>query len=350
MKIAVLLSGGVDSSVALRLLLQAGYRDITAFYLKVWLEDEVAYPGDCPWETDLSYCRAVCSQLDVPLEIVSLQTEYLHNIVNYALAELRAGRTPSPDVLCNQRIKFGEFFKKIDPAFEKVASGHYARIEARDGKLYLKKSPDPVKDQTYFLSLLDQSRLRRALFPIGGYTKAQVRELARHFDLPTQNRKDSQGICFLGKIDYADFIKFHLGEKPGPILDIDTGKVLGQHRGYWFYTIGQRQGLGLGNGPWFVVKKDIDTNTIYVTHREHLAARSRKCFTVTNLHWLSEPPAAPVLEVKIRHAPEAYGCHIEWLGENRLQVTLDTQETGIAAGQYAVFYQGDTCLGGGVIE
>jgi tRNA-specific 2-thiouridylase len=350
MKIAVLLSGGVDSSVALRLLQEAGQKNITAFYLKVWLEDELSYLGNCPWQEDLDFCRAVCEQAAVPLEIVSLQAEYLEKIVRYSLSELRAGRTPSPDVLCNQRIKFGAFFHKIDASFEKVASGHYARIEENNGMFYLKKSPDPIKDQTYFLSHLDQSQLSRALFPLGKYAKREVRELAQKFDLPNQARKDSQGICFLGKINSPDFIKFHLGEKPGDIVEIETGKVLGVHRGYWFYTIGQRQGLGLGNGPWFVVEKDIDKNIIYATHREHLANRARDTFTVANMHWISGAPGKNELGIKIRHAPESFKCRIRNIETNRLEVKIDRKETGIAAGQFAVFYDGGTCLGGGVIE
>lgn len=350
MKIAVLLSGGVDSSVALRLLQKAGHQNITAFYLKVWLEDELSYLGNCPWEEDLDFCRAVCQQAGIPLEVVSLQAEYLEKIVQYSLFELRAGRTPSPDVLCNQRIKFGAFLNRIDDSFEKVASGHYARIEENNGMFFLKKSPDLIKDQTYFLSHLDQHQLRRALFPLGKCTKKEVRELAQQFELPNQARKDSQGICFLGKINYADFIKFHLGEKPGEIIEIETGKVLGTHQGYWFYTIGQRQGLGLGNGPWFVVEKDIDKNIVYVTHREHLANRTKDAFTIANVHWIAGAPDKNELDLKIRHAPESCRCRIRDLENNRLEVKIDIKETGIAAGQFAVFYDGETCLGGGVIE
>ncbi|MFQ5628384.1 MAG: tRNA 2-thiouridine(34) synthase MnmA [bacterium] len=350
MKIAILLSGGVDSSVALRLLQEQGHRDITAFYLKVWLEDELAYLGDCPWETDLEYCRAVCNQADVPLEVVSLQAEYLNKIVQYSLVELRAGRTPSSDILCNQHIKFGAFFDKIDASYEKVASGHYAKIEEQKEIFYLKKSSDPVKDQTYFLSYLDQKQLGRALFPLGNFTKKQVREYARQFDLPNRDRKDSQGICFLGKINYTDFVKFHLGEKTGDIIDVETGQALGVHKGYWLFTIGQRQGMGLGNGPWFVVRKDITKNIVYVTHRQSLSTQARDKFTVVNVHWISTIPRKDELEVKIRHAPEINKCKIRELGSKRLEVKIAIKESGIAAGQFAVFYDGEVCLGGGVIE
>ena len=212
MKIAALISGGVDSSVALNILKNEGH-DLTAYYLKVWLEDELAFLGECPWEADLKFVRAVCDQLDVPLEVISLQSEYLERVVSYALDELRAGRTPSPDIFCNQRIKFGAFFDHIDSSYEKVATGHYAQIAQSNGTYHLKRAPDPVKDQTYFLSGMYQSQVARALFPIGNMMKSKVRQLARDFDLPNQARKDSQGICFLGKIRYPDFIAFHLGEK-----------------------------------------------------------------------------------------------------------------------------------------
>lgn len=350
MKVAVLLSGGVDSSVALHLLQQQGGVDVTAFYLKIWLEDELAAIGDCPWETDLQYVRAVCEQEKVPLEVVSLQSEYYAKVVEYALAELRAGRTPSPDIFCNQRIKFGEFFAKIDRSFAKVATGHYAGIDEIDGCCYLRRSPDPVKDQTYFLSHLRQEQLQRAVFPLAPYTKKQVRKLAQQFALPTKDRKDSQGICFLGKINYPDFVKFHLGERPGAIVDLESGKMLGEHRGYWFYTIGQRQGLGLGNGPWFVTQKDVRQNIIFVTHKSRLEAHMQHAFTVAAVNWIVREPAATPLQVKLRHGPELIPCTLEQQIGGRYRVQMARSDAGIAPGQFAVFYRGAHCLGGGVIE
>ncbi|RMH76022.1 MAG: tRNA 2-thiouridine(34) synthase MnmA, partial [Calditrichaeota bacterium] len=269
MKVAMLLSGGVDSSVALRLLKDEGH-DITAFYLKIWLQEEFTTLGDCPWEEDLKYARAVCHQLDVPLQVVPLQTEYWNTVIQYTIDEIRAGRTPNPDMLCNNWIKFGKFYDKIDSSFEKVASGHYARVTFENGTYVLRRSPDPVKDQTYFLAYLDQTQLSRVLFPIGKYTKQEVRELARQFGLPTQNRRDSQGLCFLGQIKFSEFIRMHLGVQKGDIVNIDTGEKLGEHDGYYYYTIGQRQGLGLSGGPWYVVKKDVANNIVYVSRRTHL--------------------------------------------------------------------------------
>ena len=227
MKIAVLVSGGVDSSVVLKLLKDEGKHELTAYYLQIWLEDELSFLGECPWEEDLSYVRQVCEQLDVPLKIVPLQKEYRERVVSYVIDELNNGRTPSPDILCNERVKFGAFFDAIDESYDKVASGHYAQVIEKEGHFELHRAPDPVKDQTYFLSSLRQDQLARALFPIGHLEKHEVRDLAESFDLPNKSRKDSQGICFLGKIKYSDFVKFHMGEKEGEVVELETGKVMG---------------------------------------------------------------------------------------------------------------------------
>ncbi|MBT4501515.1 MAG: tRNA 2-thiouridine(34) synthase MnmA [Gemmatimonadetes bacterium] len=349
MKIAVLLSGGVDSSLALRLLHEEGGHELTAFYLKIWLEDELAFLGDCPWEEDLGYARSTCAQLGIPLEIIPLQSEYLEKVVEHALSKLRAGRTPSPDIFCNQRIKFGEFFRRIDPSYEKVASGHYAQIEEGNGTYQLKRAPDLVKDQTYFLSNLDQQQLSRALFPIGHLHKKEVRDLALDFDLPAKERKDSQGICFLGKINYRDFVQFHLGEKEGEIREFGSGKLLGEHRGFWFYTIGQRFGLGLSGGPWYVTEKDVENNLLYVAHRNDWKPRNRYIFTVADVNWVAREPEKVDLQIKLRHGPDFTDGRISPLADGRLEVALADPDPGIAPGQHAVFYDDQICLGGGVI-
>ncbi|NWF51293.1 MAG: tRNA 2-thiouridine(34) synthase MnmA [Ignavibacteriaceae bacterium] len=347
MKIAVLLSGGVDSSVALRLLKDEGH-DVTAFYLKIWLQDEFSFLGDCPWEEDLEFARAVCKQANVPLEVLPLQTEYWDNVVSYTIAEIKEGRTPNPDMFCNRLIKFGEFYKKIDSSFEKVASGHYARVEKLNDKYLLKTSPDPVKDQTYFLAYITQEQLSRALFPIGKFTKKKIRELAKNYQLPNMARKDSQGICFLGRISFNQFIKHHLGELPGDIVELETGQVKGKHKGYYFYTIGQRSGLGLGGGPWYVVKKDIKNNIIYISRQDY-SNRARKEFKVTKFNWIADKPeSGEKLKVKIRHGAKSYNCFLEIDNETGT-VSLDQEDQGIAPGQFAVFYRADECLGGAVI-
>lgn len=351
MKCAVLLSGGVDSSVALALLKEQGF-DVTAFYLKIWLEDELAFLGDCPWQEDLSFVEAVCAQQGVSFEVVPLQRAYWERVVAHTIAEIRSGRTPNPDILCNQRIKFGAFFDVIGSQFDLVATGHYARVEKYDDVAHLCVSPDLIKDQTYFLSFLTQEQLLRALFPIGTYTKAAVRSLADRFDLPTKARKDSQGICFLGKISFNDFIHYHLGEKTGNLVEYETGKKVGEHKGFWFYTIGQRQGIGLSGGPWYVVAKNIDDNTVFISRSYYAPDKQRNSCLIGGCNWIvGQAPVDEVLQVKLRHGPQRYDAQLTACGVDQYQVNLcDGNDHGIATGQYAVVYRGDECLGGGTIE
>lgn len=350
MKIAVLLSGGVDSSVALRLLKDQGH-DLTAFYLKIWLQDEFSFLGDCPWEEDLKFVKTVCEQNSIPLEILSLQNEYWDSVVSYTIAEIKEGRTPNPDMFCNSLIKFGQFYEKIDSSYEKVASGHYAKVVFDDSsqKFQLKQSPDPVKDQTYFLAYLTQQQLSRALFPIGEFDKKQIRKLAEEYNLANKNRRDSQGICFLGQVKFDEFIKHHLGEMKGDIINIETKRKLGTHKGYYFYTIGQRSGLRLSGGPWFVVGKNVDQNIIYVSRGDQLI-REKEEFTVGKFNWISgSRPNKESLKVKIRHGAKKYNCKIIFIDNDSAAVKIDLADSGIAPGQFAVFYDNDLCLGGGVI-
>ena len=347
MNIAVLVSGGVDSSVALALLKEQGHT-ATAFYLKIWLEDELAFLGDCPWEQDLAYVRAVCKTVNVPLEIISLQKEYHEQVVAYTISEIKAGRTPNPDMLCNQRIKFGVFFDHLKHAYDYIATGHYAQVQHNQEDSILMRSPDPIKDQTYFLAYLSQNQLRKALFPIGHMPKEKVRELAHQFDLPTKDRKDSQGICFLGKLKFNDFIAYHLGQKEGSIIEYETGKKLGTHKGFWFHTIGQRQGSGLAGGPWYVVAKDALDNIVYMSKHYYSADKTRNEFKVDNLQWFSgAAPGKKNLHVKIRHGKQLYNCLFD---EKTGTVHLPEQDQGIAPGQFAVFYDDQICLGAGIIS
>lgn len=406
MKVALLLSGGVDSSVALKLLKDEGH-EVTAFYLKIWMEDKFSYLGKCPWEEDLGFAEAVCNFLGVPLEVVPLQKEYWARVVASAIAEVKKGRTPNPDIWCNSRVKFGAFYEFIGDEYERIATGHYARIcevkerlvdsrcplplnrgralvarsimkkeENATKTVVLKKSPDKVKDQTYFLAHLKQEQLQRAMFPIGKYAKAEVRELARKFNLPTKDRKDSQGICFLGKIKYRDFIREHLGEKKGEIRNLKTDEVMGEHQGYWYYTIGQRKDIKLSGGPWYVVGKDIDKNIIYIGDEYNSESEARDSFRAGELNWISgEAPRKKKLKVKIRHGAMEYRCEVKFIdrrsplagdsdgasegdsdgadkgkGKNIIEVKMKKADKGVAAGQWAVFYDGDVCLGGGVIS
>ena len=348
MKVAVLVSGGVDSSVALQLLKNEGH-DITAFYLKIWLEDELSYLGDCPWQQDLAYVTAVCEQLNVPLEVVSLQQEYKNEVVAYTIEQVKAGRTPNPDILCNQRIKFGLFLDYLGDKFDKIASGHYAQVRKNGDKVELFQSPDCIKDQTYFLSHLSQQQLQKVMFPIGHLQKSQVRQLAHEYNLPNKDRKDSQGICFLGKFKFADFVRHHLGVRPGNLVEQETGKIMGMHNGFWFYTIGQRQGIRLGGGPWYVVAKDVQLNIVYISRHYYAEDKPRNVFTLESIHWLSGiDPLITECQVKLRHGPHKYHCLIKRTNDG-ITITLSEHDQGIASGQYAVFYDSDVCLGSGVI-
>ncbi|MFV2071643.1 MAG: tRNA 2-thiouridine(34) synthase MnmA [Thermoanaerobaculales bacterium] len=348
-RIAVLCSGGVDSSVALVRLAEKGQHELTAFYLRIWLEDELAYLGHCPWEEDLAYVRDVCAVAGVPLEVISLQREYLDTVVAYAVEELREGHTPSPDVICNLKIKFGAFLDRIDEQYEWVASGHHARTTVRNGQTRLLRGADPRKDQTYFLCLLRQSQLTRCLFPIGHMNKAQVRAEAKRLTLPNADRPDSQGICFLGRVPFNDFVRHHLGERPGEIRETRTGKVLGEHRGTWFHTIGQRRGLGLAGGPWYVVEKNTEHDLVLVVHGDELDECARSRFCLPEPHWIAGPPQRNRLEVRIRHGERLAACVVRFESDDSLTVDLDEADPGVAPGQFAALYDGEECLGGGTI-
>lgn len=352
MKVALLLSGGVDSSVALALLREQGH-DVTAFYLKIWLEDELSFLGNCPWEEDLAYAQATADMLNVPLHVVPFQKAYHERVVAYTIDAVRQGLTPNPDMLCNREVKFGAFEEMHGAGFDAIATGHYARtVRGADGLTRLHTAPDAVKDQTYFLAMLRQEQLARALFPIGHLTKPEVRAIAAAAGLPTATRKDSQGICFLGKISFHDFVRHHCGTLPGPIVHTATGAVLGQHDGHYFYTTGQRRGLDLPGGPWYVARKDAATNTVYVAHGFADMVQWRSTFAYAAANWIAEAPATgTVLDVKLRHGPRRLAATVT-LGSTdptRGTVTLAAPDQGITPGQFVVFYAGDTCLGGAVI-
>lgn len=358
------MSGGVDSSVAMQILREEGH-ELEAFYLKIWLEDELSYLGNCPWEEDLKFVESICAKSAISLRIVPLQKEYFERIVTYVLAELKAGRTPNPDLMCNQRIKFGAFLEYLSEAgnsqFEAVASGHYAKKEELHDISWLRMARDRFKDQTYFLAGLSQKQLRKLVFPIGDLLKSEVRTLARQFNLPNQNRKDSQGICFLGKIEFADFVRHHLGIKKGEIVEYESGNILGEHEGVWFYTLGQRKGIGLSGGPWYAVKKDLKKNIVFVSNKYFAEDKCRDEFEVSNFNWISQQfdanglRACIDLGVKLRHGEKIYRVlDIQDVGcgggdARRMKVIIDGQDQGIAAGQYAVFYNQEFCLGCAVI-
>ncbi|MDE6771193.1 MAG: tRNA 2-thiouridine(34) synthase MnmA, partial [Muribaculaceae bacterium] len=240
MRIAVLISGGVDSAVVVHKLHEEGH-ELHLFYIRIGMDNG---EGDCSADEDIEMCQLIARKYSLPLNVVSLHEEYWDHVMEYALNTVKEGLTPHPDMMCNKIIKFGFFEQRWGKDFDKTATGHYASIVERDGILYLATAKDPVKDQTDFLAQISYEQLSHIMFPLGNLDKSEVREIARKAALPNASRKDSQGICFLGKIDYNDFIERHLGQKEGPIIDIATGKKIGVHKGYWFYTIGQRKGLG----------------------------------------------------------------------------------------------------------
>ena len=257
MNIAALVSGGVDSSVVVHLLKEQGYTpDI--FYIRIGMEDEEGYI-DCPAEEDIEITQWIAHKYGCRFEEVNLHKEYWDNVVSYTIDSVRRGLTPNPDVMCNRLIKFGAFNERRGKEYDRIATGHYATtVERRVGQsqyTFLATAKDPIKDQTDFLSQLDYNQICKLMFPIGHLLKSEVRSIAHTAALPSADRKDSQGICFLGKINYNDFLRRYLGEREGKIVEMETGRVLGTHKGYWFHTIGQRKGLFLSGGPWFVVRK-----------------------------------------------------------------------------------------------
>ncbi len=337
MKVALLLSGGVDSGVALHLLLEAGHQ-VEAFFLQTWKG------GD----GDAESAQVTADKMGVKLTIVPYKDYFHESIIDYTIGELKKGYTPSPCVFCNREIKFGKFIKDLSPRFERFASGHYAKVVVENGEVKLFCAADKFKDQTYFLSLLSKETLSKVIFPLGGYEKTEVKELATKLGLKSVERKESQGVCFIGDEKYKEFSESYLGTKPGDFIELETEKKLGEHRGYWFYTVGQRSGLGLSGGPWFVVKKDIPANTIYLSHQksEQKVDENR---VIVEKPVLSNPLDFLNLKCKLRHGPNYRGCTVEENGSDTLVVTFDEPERGIAYGQFCVFYQGERCLGGGKI-
>jgi tRNA (5-methylaminomethyl-2-thiouridylate)-methyltransferase len=350
MKIAVLLSGGVDSSVALSLLKLKGY-DITAFYLKIWLEDELSYLSECPWQEDLFYVQTVCKDLNVKLEILSLQKEYYNEIIKYTLNEIKNGRTPNPDIMCNNRIKFGVFYKYIKDEFDYIATGHYAKkIVDQNNRVKLLRSKDAIKDQTYFLSNLTIQQLKKALFPIEDLEKHEVRKLADKFDLATKKRKDSQGICFLGKLKFNEFIKYHFNDQEGDLIEYETNKIVGSHNGYWYFTIGQRKGIKLPQGPWYVVKKDIEKNIVYISRNYFLLNKERNELSICETNWFNESPKEnQEYLIKLRHGAEFNIAYITEIKNGIITIKLKNKDQGISSGQFAVIYNNLECLGSGRI-
>ena len=353
MDIAALLSGGVDSSVVVHLLCEQGYKP-TLFYIKIGMDG--AEYMDCSAEEDIELSAATARKYGLSLEIVDLHREYWENVATYAIDKIRQGFTPNPDVMCNKLIKFGCFEQRIGKDFDYIATGHYATTLERDGKTWLGTAKDPVKDQTDFLAQIDYLQVSKLMFPIGGFMKNEVREIANRAGLPSARRKDSQGICFLGKINYNDFVRRFLGEKEGAIIELETGKKLGTHRGYWFHTIGQRKGLGLSGGPWFVIRKDIQENIIYVSRGYGVETQYGNEFRMHDFLFITDNPWAGHdkefdITFKIRHTPEFTNGKLIPEGHHQFRILCAEQLKRITPGQFGVIYDKEAriCMGSGEI-
>lgn len=347
-RIAVLLSGGVDSAVAVYELAQRGLHP-DCFYIKIGPEEKEEW--DCTSEEDMEMATAVARKYGCKLEVVDCHKDYWDRVTRYTMDKVKAGFTPNPDVMCNRLIKFGAFDEKRGHDYDLIATGHYAQTEVIDGVKWLTTSPDPVKDQTDFLAQIADWQLKKALFPIGHYQKDEVRMIAEREHLVNAKRKDSQGICFLGKIDYNEYVRRYLGEQPGNVIELETGKLIGQHKGLWFHTIGQRKGMGFGGGPWFVVKKDVAENILYVSHGYDPETAYKQQFPIHDFHSLNGILPPERITLKIRHTAAYLPASLENLGEGRYMVTADAPIHGVAPGQFCVIYDENhhKCYGSGEI-
>ncbi len=348
--VMVALSGGVDSAVAALRLLEQGYR-VSALFMKNWDDDDTD-DGLCPAAADFASARAVCDRLEIPLHAVNFARDYRERVFARFLADCRAGLTPNPDVLCNREIKFDVFWRYARSlGATLMATGHYARCAPLDAdRVLLKTGRDADRDQTYFLHTIDGAVLNRTLFPVGDLTKEEVRAIAHRLGLHNADRKSSTGICFIGEHHFKTFLRRYLEDAPGPMESTD-GTPKGRHDGLMYYTIGQRHGLGIGGaGPaWYVAgKRPADRTLIVAQGRHHPALYRPGCLTAAP-SWLTDPPTLPWRgQVKIRYREKAHACTVE-AAANGLRITFARPAWAVAPGQSAVFYDGDTCLGGAVI-
>ncbi len=349
------MSGGVDSSVAALLLKEQGY-NVIGLYMLNWEENDEN--GCCTAEEDYADVRRVANLLDIPYYTVNFAKEYMDRVFSYFLAEYKAGRTPNPDVLCNREIKFGPFLKEAKKlGADYIATGHYCKISHENGVHYLQKAKDQNKDQTYFLNQLSQAQLSDVLFPLQDMEKPEIRKIALDRGLATAKKKDSTGICFIGERNFRKFLSEYLPAQKGKILDL-SGKQVGEHLGLMYYTLGQRRGLDLGGikgeeegGRWFVVKKDLVNNILYVSHGDEAPLYSKSC-EVSGFNWIPFAPQQKEFDcmAKFRYRQPDQPVHVCIKQDGGLHIEFAEKQRAVTEGQYAVLYDGENCLGGGVIE
>jgi tRNA-specific 2-thiouridylase len=339
------MSGGVDSSVAAALLKRQDY-DVIGVYMKNWTEDVAGVA--CPWKQDLADARAAAAVIDIPFQVFDFQTQYKKHVVDAMVAEYEAGRTPNPDVLCNQEIKFNLFLKTATAAgADYIATGHYAHT--KDGQLYA--AEDRNKDQSYFLYRVTTKALNQTIFPLAGLTKPEVRQIAAGLGLPTAAKPDSQGICFVGEVGLREFLRQYVAAEPGPVVLAHTSEHLGTHQGALFYTHGQRHGLGIGGGtPYYVTGKDVASNTVFVTGDPTDLDLETDRFAISHAHWIDAPPEpGRIYQVRTRYRADLIDAQLV-ASPQGYAVTLVRPERAVTPGQSAVVYDGDLVLGGGMID
>ncbi len=354
-KVIVGMSGGVDSSVSALLLIQQGYQ-VEGLFMKNWEEDDGT--DYCTAREDLADAQAVCDKLGIKLHKANFAAEYWDNVFEHFLAEYKAGRTPNPDILCNREIKFKAFLDyALALGADFIATGHYVRRIDEQGRTFLGKGLDGNKDQSYFLHQVGESELKRSLFPVGELEKPAVRAIAEEHGLITARKKDSTGICFIGERRFRDFLKQYLPAQPGEI-QTPEGQVIGQHEGLMYYTLGQRQGLGIGglkdasDDPWFVLNKDLEQNVLIAGQGKQHPLLFSDALIVRDLFWINgaAPQAGCILTAKVRYRQSDQSCRLETLADGGYRIHFEEPQRAVTPGQSAVIYAGDRCLGGGVIE
>lgn len=347
------MSGGVDSSLSASLLLEAGHQ-VVGVYMKNWSQD---LPGArCPWAEDLADAKRVAVRLGIDFRVYDFEKEYKSRVVDYMIAEYRAGRTPNPDIMCNQEVKFKLFVETaLSDGADLIATGHYAQVrQNQQGSFELLQAVDQKKDQTYFLYRVSQEALSKTLFPIGHLQKSEVRELAQARGLITAQKKDSVGICFVGQVSLEEFLSQYIDLKPGKFIEAETGKELGWHKGVPFYTLGQRHGLDLGGGlPYYVVAKSVEQNEVLVSRKLNQGAMWTERVELSDLHWINSPDQnGQTYQVRTRHQASLVPArlNLKEVSSQEAELVFETAQRAITPGQSVVVYDGEICLGGGIVK